>query len=403
MRPIKRSGLLLIEFVGVLAVATGCSEAAKVDASPGPAFSVRDSAGIRIVDHGDVSSRMAPFKLADAPDYRVGWNPGEVEWSDVIWGVFLSGGRVAIADRIASTIVVLGPDGTLESSFGASGQGPGEFRGLKTMTVVGQDTIAAQDFDRITLIHSDSLLRTLPARGLPIRVIGEDGEGNILLGGTPSIWDPGFPEPWSQVPLVRMSLATGAMDTVATADFAQNFEGRSGPGGRCAMPVTPCNEFAAWGYSTGWRGGFIKGRGNTSALTWLNLEGEVTQIVRWTAPDIPLTDDVWEAYADWLRSRGVTAAGIAEFKASAAGPLPIFKGLLSDQDGNAWMADFAGENTGFPHRTPRYRVVSAQGEFLGSVDMPPQFSILRIARDYVLGIERNSFDVAAVTLYRIER
>ena len=66
--------------IGLLAAAACTGDA---EAGGGPESSVRDSAGVRIVQYGDVSTVVAPFRIGPLPVYRVGWDAGGREWASV--------------------------------------------------------------------------------------------------------------------------------------------------------------------------------------------------------------------------------------------------------------------------------------------------------------------------------
>jgi hypothetical protein len=63
----------------------------------------------------------------------------------------------------------------------------------------------------------------------------------------------------------------------------------------------------------------------------------------------------------------------------------------------------ANHNAGDHRYSPNHQVVSKDGEWLGTVSLPQRFEILDIGYDRILGIERDSHDVEAVSVYRIDR
>jgi hypothetical protein len=386
--------------------AAGVAESSSTD----PAFT-RDSAGVRIVEYGDVSAVSAPFRVDASPIYRVGWEGG-VEWGSVGGGVLLEGGGAAILDQVALQVVELSDDGSVERTLGRPGEGPGEFEMVFAIATVG-DTIVAQEMFRLTFFHGGELLRTMPVvinRPFPVPVLSSDPGGGLLFGGPPSaigIPRAGPQPPWREFPLIRLDLATGVADSVGSAALFQSPEARGD------------NPFGARGYVTAWEGGFARGRGHAPEITWLDARGAVRQIVRWQPSGAPLTDDVWSTYERTWRARwdDIIARGqtretpatlettITRYRAAAKGPLPEFVGLHTDSDGNVWTAGFDVEDWagGLSTRSRRYFVVSPEGEWLGYVDLPPGLRILDIGRDHILAVEKNDLDVEAVAAYRIER
>ena len=79
--------------------------------------------------------------------------------------------------------------------------------------------------------------------------------------------------------------------------------------------------------------------------------------------------------------------------------LPAYMEILVDELGYVWAERFrrpwAGAN--------RWGVFSPEGNFHGHVEMPDRFQVMSIARDYVLGVSRDEFDVERVELYRLDR
>lgn len=115
-----------------------------------------------------------------------------------------------------------------------------------------------------------------------------------------------------------------------------------------------------------------------------------------------LTDEMWSAYADWVRARTTegpqeTEAWLAERRGLVVEPLPPIGALLGDAEGNAWVGEYPRVS---PDR-PRYRVFAPDGAWLGWVRTPPRTEILDIGTDRILAIQRDPLDVEAVTVLPI--
>jgi hypothetical protein len=374
-------------------IAAGCSG----EQAAGPGYVVQDSSGVRVVESDAPAPHTSWRLVGSEPVFRTGWRAADPQWGSVVAGSLLPDGRAAVADRLAAEVAWLGADGTVELVAGGPGEGPGELGPIFGLAVLGHDTVVVQEMfgGRTTLFHAGSLVRTLAPQALfPSRqAVGVDAEGKLLLAGMPDSFSPNFPEPWLQLPLYRQDLATGAVEMVARADFLQNGE------------ITAGNPFSAAGHATAWAHGFVTGRGNEAQLTWLDLDGRVTQLFRWPAQEVAFSDSDWPAYEAGVRMRwgGPTESldeMLASQRAAARGPYPLFARLLTDPDGNVWIA---GYNPGDVRHATRYQVVSSEGEWLGTVEVPPGLEILDIDREYLLGVERDSLGVEAVALYRLDR
>src|SRR5690606_11156676 len=106
VRRLRRTGTIVLAACVVGRVGLGCGVS-----EPASQVSVADSAGIRLVDNGDVEGRVAPFHLAPEPLFRVGWREGEHEFGRIAGGVILSDGTIVVTDQIAREAIVLSPLG----------------------------------------------------------------------------------------------------------------------------------------------------------------------------------------------------------------------------------------------------------------------------------------------------
>ena len=86
--------------VGLLALAFGC----KPSELPPRAVTVRDSAGVRIVENGSVAGRIASWRLSEEPLFRTGWERDGPAFGAIRNGVIMSDGRFAVADQQADQI-----------------------------------------------------------------------------------------------------------------------------------------------------------------------------------------------------------------------------------------------------------------------------------------------------------
>jgi len=146
MRPI------LIVVLTVVVGACGPTEAGTWGERPAPEPAVRDSLGVSIVEYSSLEGADSASWQIVMPDTvrfgKVGMLEGDPAYSfGRTWGnILLSDGRVAIADRLAPAIRIFLPDGSIETSVGRRGEGPGEFVAIQGMYRIGSDSILA--FDR---------------------------------------------------------------------------------------------------------------------------------------------------------------------------------------------------------------------------------------------------------------
>jgi hypothetical protein len=155
--------------VACLAVAAGLLGAAACadsGAAPdAPAHTVRDSAGIEIVESGAIGS-VVPVELG-APLLDLGAvdGPAEYLFSWVGAVALLDNGRLAVADR-SNRVRFYEPDGSYFGSFGREGDGPGEFRGIVGMWPRDDGALVVLDAGqwRLTVVSDGSLASSHPIR-----------------------------------------------------------------------------------------------------------------------------------------------------------------------------------------------------------------------------------------------
>ena len=352
----------------------------------------------------------APIRVSAEPVWRVGWDETGPVFENIVAGALLGDGRAAIADGGQTLQVsVLAHDGAVLAVLGRPGQGPGEFRRILAMKRLGTDTIAVQDADnrRLSLFHGGELVDNValgPAANLSL--LGADEEGRAVFGMPPGVvYGRRYETPWLAIPFVRMSLATGAVDTLAVADWDQSLEyGGNSP-------------FLSQGHATIAGGTVVVGRGDAPEVRWLGADGEPVRIARWEAPSSPVPDSLWTAYERALRDRfteiGLPAADIdgrlTTMKAAIQEPLPHFEDLLADPEGNLWIAEYTPRYVGDPPRVrdhpERFYLLDPEGRGMGHVSLPPgaALRILDIGADRMLAVEEDSLGVQAVALYALNK
>ena len=180
-------------------------------------MTVRDSAGVRIVEHGYLGD-ASTAKLADAPLYRVGWQDAEPDFAHVVSGALLFDGRAAIGDRATNSVAILASDGAVEAILGGRGRGPGEIGFLISVSRFGRDTVVVEDDGngRLSLYHGMEYVGTVGTNegfnAWGLMVIGTDERG--LLMQRASFPSPNFRETWLPGYVARMDVRSGVAEVV---------------------------------------------------------------------------------------------------------------------------------------------------------------------------------------------
>ena len=394
---------------------------------PTPAMS-EDSAGIRIVEYAGAPDTRAPFAFATEPRYRHDNNPSDYRLRYIDAGALLADGSAVVADAHTNELIVLSQDGTPPEVLARRGEGPGDYYSVSGPDVLGRDSVMGADrgavlfevngayalgedsvlvADRtlasVTLFVGGSVARKVDAPiGFHLGARGIGSTGHLLLA-TPTSTYGWFEEEWLPGHMARFDMDTGALDTIASYDR----QSRHPPG-------MPQNPVGARGWVTVVNGQFVYARSDRPEIVWRQPDGTVTQIVRWQAEPAPLTEELLEGVEAAFRAvyqranpgasdadiERMTASDMAPYRAVLGYPMPLFGPPIGDGEGRVWLpAYLPGEFIA----APDYTVISADGEWLGTVEAPPRLRILDMAGGLVLGWVRDETEVRSesVVVYEL--
>jgi hypothetical protein len=388
----------------VTLVAGACTGDASREAS-----TVRDSAGIRIVDNERPAwDANRGWELDSSPEIDVG--PADL-LSRVGSMYRLEDGRIIVAHTSVPEIVLYSREGSLLRRFGKRGRGPGEFTDISRMLRAPHgDSILVHDLNqnRITVFDSEgNFIRTAIAVAEGPRYFIDDifKDGSLLLSSTvpPDLEARGMVRP--QRTLFRR--APDGTDTElaripSTPTFYQEL-----PDGRVDFRSP---FFAHSSHYVIWRNRLAWAATDTFQIHVHELDGRLTTIIRKPQPSRPITEaDVQpliEQRASSLPDESLRAAVRRSLAEMPRGTFPAFgaaEGLgpsfQVDDDGYLWVAAYA-----LPGASHNDRLVfDPAGAWLGTVALPPRFAPRHIGRDFILGRWRDSLDVEHVRLYRLRR
>ena len=364
---------------------------------------IEDSAGVRIVEYMGTPGADPPFHFPAEPLYRHGINPGDYAFQGIDGGGLFPDGSAVISDVFNEELVVLSQDGATHELLAGPGHGPGDVSYVGAVLALGQDRVLVADraLGRVTIFAGGSVERTVDIRrlrGHGVRGIGSSGQLLMATGSFRS----DFEGEWLPAHMARFDMETGALDTVASYDLMS----RPPPGLRWS-PI------GAVGLVTVASGQFVYTRSDRPEVTWRLPDGAVTQIVRWRAEPEPLTEELLEGVEAGIRARHqmanpgasdadierMTAEAMADYRASTGGPMPLFLIPFGDSEGRIWLPSY--RPGGAREGASDYTVISADGEWLGTVEAPPRFRILDVAGGLVLGVHRDDMDVETVAVYEL--
>lgn len=403
-RPRENVAALLASALGVAALAGGCGAAGGEGSRADP--SVRDSAGVRIVEYPGAPAPAEALAFLPEPTWRHGAAEGDHPFQSIAAGRLQPDGGAVIADARAREVVVLGPDGSFRGVLARGGRGPAEVRGPSALHVLGQDTILVEDDGnaRFALFEDGALARTIPVtdyEAARLRSLGVDATGRLLMATGAYRTD--FPEPWLQGSLAWFDTGTGTVDTVASYDMAPHRDGEG-----------PADFFGPFGEVAAAPEGWIYGRSDIPELRWIGEDGAIHQVLRWQPVRAYATEQDLVEFRERLRAELARVnphmpsdqraefieSQIAKYDHVPDAPWPLFSRLQEDGVGGVWMWDVRGASF---EATPGFTLVAADGTWLGHVDAPGRFRLLDVRGDEVLGVLTDDMDVQSVAVFRLER
>lgn len=400
MRTRERRGGAAVLIVGALLSA--CS-----GADAGPSATVRDSAGVTIVENPAALAETPLWTVAAEPTVAIGVLEGEEPYqlSRVGGALQLSDGRIVIANGGTQELRYFDPTGRHLLTVGREGEGPGEFKALGLVVRLAGDTVAAYDWNLRRLSYFDaagafvhSTLLDFP--GGFASPIGRFSDGSWLAnrGFTFAPGGDGSEVVRDTLPLLLFDSAGALRDSVGRFPMfefyvrseARSAYARSLPFGRSTETVVAGERFYA-----GHNERYEIGRYTADAAPELIVRLARAPVSVTSADIEALKAEALERAASGFRAQTERIFQEIPFPST----FPAFADLQTDPDGNLWVLDYS--RPGDDAR--RWTVFSPGGHALGHVDAPPGMRVMEIGRDYVLGVWRDELDVEHVRRHRLER
>lgn len=419
MKGLAMRDLVWLVLLGVLGAA--CTDARPV-AEAG--FTARDSAGIRIAEnHGPIPE--SEWTLSPEPLFEIGRDPADpdAQLHNVTSAIRRENGDIVVANSGTSEILIFDADGRLVDVRGRQGEGPGEFSGFGSLSLVSADEkeIVAEyrSFQR-TLIRFDSVGEATETTSA-LQSRGGSGEASTSPSGVgfylnapdsgPDLEGAEGDERWIPSMLVRFSYDGEGPDTVARYRGSKVFFADVGPrmtfgGGSVTGPsvLSPLvsSSTASAGGGEPWR--VIAGDEGTSEFDVFSEDGTLLMRVRWDAQGREFTDEDRDRIrADYLADSFARREPQAARRALEVMPrlerTPIYEDLHVDRLGHYWVKR---------HSLPTdeeqtWWVFGPDGQFAAAVTVPLGVRILEVGDDYLLGVARDELDVQRLEMWALQR
>lgn len=349
----------------------------------------RDSAGIEIVDNGNL--HVPIDSLPTVPIVDIGADQGDSaqRFTQLDGAIRGASGEIFVADAEESRIAAFDSTSRFLGQVGRPGGGPGEFRYLRSIWRYRGDSLLAWDAIawRISMFDSHLQLGRSIQLAAALSILEVDGvfaDGGVLVG-----YETVGAVPSSatsvHTTLVRHDARGQAVDSVPSLPTGRSIA-KGMDGGRIFLfaPIFEARpQFAVTA------GIVVVGMADEPEVRMETPHGVLRRLIRWGGGDRTVTPELVRAFVD-ARTRRIPNANMRKDLRRAYESLPVlprlpaYDALLVGADGAIWVRAF---------RTPldsvgptRWRIFGPDGHLRGEEDVPKGFTLTDAGAGYVLGI-----------------
>jgi hypothetical protein len=382
------------------ALATGaCGEGAA------PAFTVRDSAGVRIAASTVPAwGEESPWRVSSEPSLVIGAEgEGPYELFRVFQAVRLDDGTIVVADNGSAELRWFDAEGRHLRTVGGRGRGPGEFQGFNGLMLLG-DTLLVWDArqTRQTRLGLDGRLigsTQFEESGGPMplaayQMEGLLGDGSLVMTRYAAPLRRGPPGPvWDSAANLLYGLDGVFRDSVGYTGMELYLD-PSGP----STSGFPHLTRSAVGSRR-----FFTGAGRTWQIQEYGADGRIVGLIRLDRDRPPVTEADQGAWIEWYVGL-VDAEQRSELRRQleerpAPETKPAYGIMKVDALGYLWVQEYRS----YADRGPsQWTVIEPDGRWLGSLTLP-DMSVKQIGADWILGVATDELDVERVVVYGLER
>lgn len=411
-------------------VVFGCDRASLDDTAENPTVTIRDSAGIEIVENHAPENAPGQFWTIDPePEFVLGGSEDlggpTNDSAQLIWRVVglarVPDGRVAVLSSENRQLMLFEPSGELSRIIGRAGEGPGEFTRPEKLQFLPPDTLVVWDYHMTSIDYFDTAGTLLKERSVDYAKLREHdlwgegfrfplSDGSFLSSktGRQSESEP----PWSDCSPTRRWMMRGSQ----TGELIGEPQESEVPVDEFVRVDTAyrAHSFACPGFiaAGGDPPSIYVSRGDRNEIHQFSPAGVLLRIIRRTTDPIPVTGKARRAWEDRNRE-GYESLGFSlpegELEAMrSVETYPPIDGLMVDAEGYLWVSEFSESETWAPDQ---WSVFGPDGRWLGVLakDVPVFFLcrghlfVCWIDSDFLLVVGRDQFDVERVEAYRIRR
>jgi hypothetical protein len=392
--------LVCVLLAGTALVTFGCENV--VDT---PSVVVSDSAGVRVVVSTAPFWRdSVPWSIASTPttDLTTSGTGSAHEFFVVSDALRLRDGRLVVSDVGSGQVRFYSAEGEFISATGRRGDGPGEFRNVRTLSKMRGDSIVAYDvfLNRLTVMDTNGAvgrvvsLGAVFGRARHLRAFGDSMFLGLVDSFSGTTQEGRYRVPYA---VIQLSETGSAIDTVTWLDGREGFSTGAADG---PLPFRKDGHLAIHQKE------FVLGSADSLMYDRYLEAGRHMQRAAVRGYDLQLAPEQIDSARQALHpqpDRPPPPPGVLDFieTVEIPGSRPAYSKLLLDAAGYVWAAQSHGRTQS--ETVVGWEVFSPEGEWLGTMSTPAGFDILEIGKDYVLGVRRDERDVEHVEVRQLHR
>ena len=366
--------------------------------APDTGVVVRDSSGITIVENtAPVWPEGHGWRVAQESSLTIGVleGPEEYQLFRVRSAIRLDDGRIVVANGGSSELRFYDASGTLLTSVGGEGEGPGEFgRFMGAIWRAEGDSLVIYDYTngmRLSVFDRNGTFGRafrleLPSTSIPL--------ADALIWGNTVVSRSGIYADGGRADGLRRDSALycthdmdgTVFDTLGRFPGSELYAQSMGEG----TSVATSRPFGRQPQSAATAEYWYFGSGDRYEIRAYGRSGALARLIRRDVANRPVS----QAQMEDIRVRAPGARRDIPIPET----MPAYGRMLGDADGNMWVQEYrvAGE-------PERWAVLDPDGRFLGIVEMPAPGRVTEIGSDYVLGVWTDDMDVEQVRLYALSK
>lgn len=372
---------------------------------------IRDSAAIQIVENTEpVLQSASKWTVADSPTVQIGGlDQPRQSLFQVRGALRLPNGQIVVANAGSQQLLFFDSRGAAVRAVGGDGEGPGEFKGLDWLALMGTDSLVAYDWRlaRVSVLDTAGGLARVfqlsgPADLGTLRVIGNWGNERLLLVRQGQTFNAGSATSGvygDSLLALAFDVEGGLTDTLGMVPTTQRFVASSERSlAVISLPFGRSPALATY------RGGFWLGASERWEVEWRGLDGALLRLTRTalTAQPVDPSDirrERQRVLDDTPENRRTTLRRILDQDLPWPHRMPAYDALVVAEDGDLWVREFV------PSWEPatRWIVLEPGGGLKAIAQASRNLDFVQVLGDEVLAIRQDQYGVEYVGLYPIDQ